>query len=391
MRGPLEMLIKSSIAILMASGVYFTSTFWSSPSYPTPAPPAPPVTTPQPPAPEPLPPSPPAPPVVGKPAKVKGIYVTAWTAGYQPRLETLISLVDSTEINAMVIDVKDDTGDITYRSQAPRVDEVGSNKQPRATDIDSLLKTLTDRKVYKIARVTVFKDPRAAEGHPAWALKTASGSLWRDRTGAAWLDPYNREAWDYIIGIAKEAIAKGFNEVQWDYVRFPSDGETSTIVYPAKAAGDTRSRVEVIKSFLAYAKKELEPLGVPISADLFGLVTSAIDDLGIGQTLELAEEVDYISPMTYPSHYASGSYGFDNPNAEPYGVLAKAMQDAKAKLGEQGTVVLRPWLQDFDLGYPDYGAKELRDQIRACEDNGVEEWLLWSPTNSYTEAALKQQ
>ncbi len=290
MRGPLEMLIKSSLAILMASSVYFTSSFWSAPSYPTPAPVLPAVTAPQ--TPDPAPEQPPAPPVRVKPAKVKGIYLTAWTAGYQPRLDTLIDLVDNTEINAMVIDVKDEIGDITYRSKAPYVDEVGANSRPRATDIDGLVKTLTEREVYKIARVTVFKDPRAAEGRPAWALKTASGNLWRDRTGAAWLDPYNPEVWDYVIGIAKEAIAKGFDEVQWDYVRFPSDGDISALVYPAREAGDTRTRVEVVKAFLSYAKKELEPLGVPISADLFGLVTSADDDLGIGQTLELVSEVD---------------------------------------------------------------------------------------------------
>ena len=391
MRSPLEMLLKSSLAILMASSVYFTSSFWSAPSYPTPAPVAPPVAAPQAPAPKPEPPQPPAPPVRVKPAKVKGLYLSAWTAGYQPRLETLIGLADRTEINAMVIDVKDEIGDITYPSQAPYVDDVGANSRPRARDIDGLLKMFTEREIYKIGRVTVFKDPRAAEGRPAWALKTASGNLWRDRTGAAWLDPYNREVWDYIIGIAKEAVAKGFDEIQWDYVRFPSDGDISAIVYPARDAGDTRTRVEVVKGFLTYAKEQLEPLGVPISADLFGLVTSADDDLGIGQTLELATEVDYISPMTYPSHYAPGSYGYDNPNAAPYGVLARAMQDAKARLGEDKVATLRPWLQDFDLGSPAYGAEELRAQIQACEDNGVEEWLLWSAANTYTEAALRQQ
>lgn len=328
-----------------------------------------------------------SPAVYNPPTKVKGIYLTGWKAGLDGEFEKLVSLVNNTELNAMVIDVKDNTGKITYQSDVPLAREIGAGSN-RIRDIDHIIKTLKQNDIYAIARVVVFEDPVLAQARIDWDIKTKSGGLWKTRKGLGWVDPYNRNVWEYVVDIAEEAAKKGFNEIQFDYVRFPSDGNLSDIVYPAY---DGKNRSETITSFLAYAKERLEPYGVYVSADIFGLVTSAQDDMRIGQVLEdIAKTVDYISPMVYPSHYAKGSFGIPNPNADPYSTVYRSMADAVERLekieGFKGQ--LRPWLQDFTLGDPPYGAKQVRAQINATYDAGVSEWILWDPANTYTVSAL---
>ncbi|HEY3363775.1 MAG TPA: putative glycoside hydrolase [Symbiobacteriaceae bacterium] len=319
---------------------------------------------------------------------VKGIYATSYSAANPAKLNELLGLIDRTELNALVVNVKDDWGNITYETDQPIAKAAGS-VSPDLKDLNAFTSQLKAKHVYGIARVVTFKDSFVPKYRPDLAVARTGGGIWRDYNGVPWLNPYHRGAWDYIVDIARGAALAGFDEIQFDYVRFPTDGDLSQIVYPGQ---DSRAKAQVIADFLAYARKELRPYGVWVSADAFGLVTTASDDMGIGQHLEeLSGAVDYLSPMVYPSHYISGNLGLSNPNAMPYQTVYRSMLDAKdrwAKAGQTDKVTMRPWLQDFSWGYP-YGVKEVRDQIQATYDAGFKEFLLWNAANSYTEAALK--
>lgn len=325
---------------------------------------------------------------VWEPVEVKGIYLTGNTAGSSKTFDKLFNIVKSTELNAMVIDVKDDTGKLTYESDLPMAAEIGANSK-RIRDIRALVERLNDNGIYPIARIVVFKDPVLSEKKPEWAVRHKNGGLWKDRKGKGWSNPYLEEVWDYNIAVAEEAAKVGFKEIQFDYVRFPSDGNTSNIVYDPIP---DKTRREAIKAFLAYARKRLNPRGVYISADTFGLINSTADDMGIGQFLEdIAQEADYICPMVYPSHYGPYNYGIPNPNSEPYKTVYSSLMDAVKRLEkmENNISIIRPWLQDFTLGYH-YGPEEVRAQIRATYDAGLKEWILWNPANVYTVSALEK-
>lgn len=301
---------------------------------------------------------------------VQGVYSTGYTVSGQ-RWPDLVRVVERSRLNAIVIDVKGDDGSLTHVDLTP--------------ELPKLVRSLRRKGIYPIARIVTFKDPRLAEQHPDWAVQSASGGIWRDRTGAGWLNPYHPAAWQANIDVALQAVRMGFPEVQFDYVRFPSDGALSEIVYPSR---DDRRRGAVIAGFLQAARQQLRAAGALVSADIFGLVVSTEDDMGIGQELEpLAAGSDLLSPMVYPSHYGPGNYGLADPNREPYATVRHGMLDALRRLGPGGAGKLRPWLQDFSLGYP-YGPAEVRAQIRAVEEQGGREWLLWNPANIYTEAAL---
>lgn len=312
------------------------------------------------------------------PEEVRGVYVTGWVAGTPSLFKRLLRFIDATPVNSLVIDIKDDTGKLSYRSAVPMVNTLDAweNKIP---DVQKMLKTLQQKKVYPIARLVVFKDPYLAEKRPEFALKQPNGEVWRDYKGMAWVDPHAREVWEYNIQIAKEAVKMGFSEIQFDYVRFASDGDLRSCVYPY---ADGSSKEDVIRDFLLYAREELEPLGAVVSADVFGLACSAPDDLFIGQKLEkIAEAVPVICPMVYPSHYARGSYGLANPDLQPYATVLRSLQDASQRLKDY-PVKLRPWLQDFSLGNA-YGPAEIQAQIQAVYDAGVREWLFWNPSCRY--------
>ena len=312
------------------------------------------------------------------PEEVKGVYVTGWVAGTPSLFKNLLRFIEVTPVNSLVIDIKDDTGKLSYRSAVPMVNALDAweNKIP---NVQNMLKTLQQKKVYPIARVVVFKDPYLAEKRPDLALKQLDGEVWRDYKGMAWVDPHAREVWEYNIQIAKEAVKMGFPEIQFDYVRFASDGDLRNCVYPY---ADGTSKEDVIRDFLLYAREELEPLGAVVSADVFGLACSAADDLFIGQKLEkIAEAVPVISPMVYPSHYAKGCYGLADPDLRPYETVLRSMQDAQQRM-ENYPVKLRPWLQDFSLGNA-YGPAQIQAQIQAVYDAGVREWLFWNPSCRY--------
>lgn len=323
-------------------------------------------------------------PLSKEPVKVKGIYMSGAIFNYGKYFANLVQLVEDTELNSIVIDVKDDQGFLTTAINTPIALEI----QPRihkGMDARENMAVLIAKEIYPIARIVVFKDPTLAEKKPELAIRRKDGSVWRDRKGLAWVDPHNKEVWDYAVNVAKEAAKLGFREIQFDYVRFPTDGDMSGIVYPY-ATGQTKE--DVIAEFLAYAKKELEPFNVYLAADVFGLTTLTVDDMGMGQKFEkIMNQVDYICPMVYPSHYGQGNYGFQNPNAHPYEVVKKALEDALRK-AEGSSVIIRPWLQDFNLGIPAYGPAEVQAQIKGTYDAGLEEWILWNAGNKYTAAAL---
>ena len=327
--------------------------------------------------------------------KVKGIYITGWTAGRESALNHIINLVNNTELNTVVIDVKDDEGRVTYKSQVPLAIEIGSSVN-MVRDMSTVMNKLKDNKIHTIARIVVFKDPILTAKRPDLAIKTINGQIWRDRTKAGWLNPYNKDSWNYSIDLAKEAAQLGFDEIQFDYVRFPTDGKVKLINYGKISEGVQKTTA--INNFLAQSKKELAPLGVPVSADVFGIITTNKGDVEkIGQDLEtVSKDIDYISPMVYPSHYGVGQYGISKPDLEPYKIVYKSLSTAKARLDKlpSNKAKIRPYLQDFTatwLGkgyYKKYSAQDIRAQIKATYDSGLEEWILWSAVNKYSEAAL---
>jgi hypothetical protein len=311
------------------------------------------------------------------PRPVLGAYSTSWIAGSQ-RMDQIIQFIKKSGMNSIVIDLKDDTGTISYHSSVPLAQEINAGSN-RIANIKELVSRLKQEKIYTIARIVVFKDPLLAKKHPELAVQDKNGGLWHDRKGMIWVDPNCRKVWKYNLDIAKEAVSLGFSEVQFDYVRFLSDGLLRNCVYPFSTG---QAKEDTIHDFLLYSKKGLNALGVPLSADIFGLVLSVPDDLNIGQKLDkIASAVDYISPMVYPSHYPKGSFGYKDPDVNPYEIISKAMQDANKRLKTE-SVKLRPWIQDFSLGHP-YGREQLQQQIKALQDNGVHNFLLWNPTNHY--------
>ena len=317
-----------------------------------------------------------------KPPAIRGIYATGWMAGSTKWLPRMVQFIDDTDINALVIDVKDDTGTLSYSSEVPLAREIGASEK-KIADPNRLMDTLRRHQIFPIARIVVFKDPFLAKKRPDWAVKDIDGGLWRDRKGLNWVDPNNKAVWDYVIDIAKEAIGLGFQEIQFDYVRFTSDGDLKRCVYPY---GTGELKQNVIRDFLQYARAKLAPYNIPVAADIFGLTTSTEDDMGIGQQFEkIASSVDIVSPMVYPSHYANGTFGFRIPDLHPYEVVLRGVSDAKKRLDKAGnTTQLRPWLQDFSLGNH-YGRAEIQAQIKAVEDAGIKEWIFWNPSCRYSE------
>ncbi|MGH7446880.1 MAG: putative glycoside hydrolase [Longimicrobiales bacterium] len=326
-------------------------------------------------------------PRVARPAAVKGLYLNAYAAGSQAKLERLIGVANSTEINTFVIDVKEG-GEISYRSQVPLARAIGADRQ-YIGDVRAMLRKLRANGIYPVARIVVFKDGLLAKARPDWAVQHVNGGDWLDRDGYRWVDSYNRHVWDYNIAIAREALELGFSEVQWDYVRFP-DVPSSLMRQAVWPAAEGRSKADGIRDFLIYANEQLARYDADMTADVFGLTTSAGTDMGIGQLWEkMADVTDALLPMVYPSHYARGSYGIAHPNASPYETVKTALEHAvrrSAKVENSATV--RAWLQDFTLGAPRYDASYVRAQIDAVYDAGLEEWVLWHPGSNYSVAAL---
>ncbi len=316
--------------------------------------------------------------------KIKGVHVSIWVAADSKLFNNMVSLVRRTELNCLQIDVKDESGHVGYDSSVELDNQLGLELTKGGMDLGRVMDKCWYNDIYTIARIVCFKDPILAKKRPDLAVHDKSGKLWGN---GQWLDPYSREVWNYILDLSKEAVANGFDEIQFDYVRFPSDGNTTTCVFPHN---DGRAKEEVISDFCRFLAENLKPLGTVISIDLFGLTASSQGSMGIGQDVTtIASSMDYMSPMVYPSHYHLGEYDIRVPEANPYETVYKSLVDFQKKLEGTGCK-LRPWLQDFSLKIT-YGPKEVRAQIQACYDLGIEEWLLWDPNCTFTEAALLPQ
>ena len=341
------------------------------------------------PFPRPAPPIVPAGQRVPKPRAVRGLYVSGWVAGSGRRFGELLELADTTEVNAFVVDIKDATGFVSHRTSVPLARDIGADLEPRIGDIRALLAKMRQHGVYPIARIVVFKDPIAARERPDLAIQDSAGLPWVDQHGDTWVDAFNAEVWDYAVALAREAVELGFSEIQWDYVRFP-DAPRAYLDRAVHPSRDGRSKARAVAQFLTYARERLADLDVPVTADVFGLTTSTSGDLGIGQDwLLMQTEVDVLLPMIYPSHYHPGSYGFRNPNGNPYGIMRRALEAAQRRAaGVSGAATVRPWIQDFTLGAPRYEPAHVRAQIQAAYDLGIDEWVLWNPGNRYTAEAL---
>jgi hypothetical protein len=325
-----------------------------------------------------------------RPRAVRGLYVNAWAAGSNGRMRALMDIALRTEINAFVIDIKDASGYISHHTQVPLAHEVGATGEIRIADLWGLLDRLEAERVYPIARITVVQDPILAKYRPELAVQDTAGGVWVDSKGIIWLNAFDRRVWDYHIAIAREVALMGFPEIQFDYVRFP-DAPEDDMARAVFGGANGRSKATAIRELLAYARSELEELDVQFTADVFGVTTSAERDVGIGQVWEsFIDRVDVALPMVYPSHYWQGSYGFQVPNAHPYEVVLRALRDAQRRSARvEGAGTTRPWLQDFSLGQPPYAAAEVRAQIQATYDAGIDEWILWNPGSRYTDAALE--
>jgi len=370
-------------------------------------------------------------PHLATPDPLAAVYMSQCVVGTPSFRDSLVALIEETELNAVVIDIKDYSGTIGIPTTDPRF-ESASLVSCGAYDIADFIARLHEKNIYVIGRITVFQDPHYAQLNPQEAVQSVSrpGEPWKDNKGLAFVDVSSRLFWDYIVTLSKEAYALGFDELNYDYIRYPSDGPMKDAQYI------NNSKADALEAFFKYLAEKMRPTGAVLSADLFGYTTVLTDDLGIGQQLERAlPYFDYIAPMVYPSHYNSGFAGLANPNSDPYKVAYTSMAGAVKRTEARETTVktldgvpiyrdetvpahtteagefiatstrkvatglytkekynrlkLRPWLQDFDYG-GNYGKAEVRAQIQATYDAGLTSWMLWDPANRYTPEALRK-
>jgi hypothetical protein len=320
--------------------------------------------------------------------------------------EKLVKLIDSTDLNGVVIDIKDYTGRIGFSTENPIL-KASVSDACGATDMKAFVKSLHEKNIYVIGRITVFQDPHYTKLHPTEAVQSVSkpGQPWKDYKGLAFIDVSSSKYWEYVVELSKEAHdVVGFDELNYDYIRYPSDGPMKDARYV------NQNKAEAVEKFWAYLAEKIRPTGAIMSADLFGMTATNVDDLNIGQQLERAlPHFDYIMPMVYPSHYPKSFLGLGNPNSDPYKVVNYSMGEAVRRTMATSTVVrhlggtliasttpaqytkevyskqkMRPWLQDFDYG-KDYTPADIRAQIKATEDLGLTSWIFWDPSNKYTE------
>lgn len=373
------------------------------------------------------------------PQTVRAVYMTACVAGTPSFRDKLISLIEETELNAVVIDIKDYSGTISFPTGNPLLAGAWENARCGTSEMQSLVEELHARGIYVIGRITVFQDPYYLQERPDLAVRRESdGGVWKDYKGLSFIDVGAKEYWDYIIALAQVSFTIGFDELNFDYVRFPSDGNMKDIAF-THTSGSKQEQLEKFFSYLheqlsdtaRYADVHHERLQKPVlSVDLFGMTTTNTDDLNIGQVLERAlPYFDYVAPMVYPSHYPSGFNGWTDPNKYPYDLIHYVMRRGVERTVATSTVVqtlegrpiydeiiafdpalnatttkqvatgrftkeaydankLRPWIQDFDYG-GDYDVAEVKAQIQASYDVGLNSWMLWAPSNIYTRGALE--
>lgn len=322
------------------------------------------------------------------PEHVKAIYMSSWVAGTPSVRNKLIKLIDETELNSVVIDVKDNTGVLSW-------DE-------RIHDLEELIEELHNKNIYIIARVAAFQDPLYVKSHPDEAVHSKkTGGIWRDYKGVPWVDTGSKDMWKYIEDISKESYARGFDEINLDYIRFPTDGPLADMSFPVSGKdGALVNKPKIVGEFYHYITDILRSDGIPVSGDVFGIIMTTDGDIPVlGQDIHDAlRTFDYVAPMVYPSHFYSGTAGFQNPAANPGAIISYAMKmgidiaDEVASTTGQSTSTIRakyrPWYQDFDMGAT-YTKEMVRAQITAGEKLGIHSWMLWDPANKYTPSALK--
>ncbi|HEY7304394.1 MAG TPA: putative glycoside hydrolase [Bryobacteraceae bacterium] len=311
----------------------------------------------------------------------RAVYLSFWGVSSAAVREPVLHLVGTTPVNAVVIDVKGDLGYVSYRTSAPIASQIGSVKTVTIPDIRGLIDQLHGRGVYAIARIVTFKDNVLAVADPALQVHM-NGKLWRDHEGLAWCDPFQKKVWDYNISLAVDAAKSGFDEVEFDYVRFP---DAKGLQFSQETTEASRSNT--IEAFLTEARRQLTPYNVFLSADVFGYICWNTNDTGIGQKIErISRVVDYISPMLYPSGFSFGIPNYRNPVAHGYEIVRFSLDKARQRTGLD-PIRFRPWLQSFaDYAFDkrQFGAAEIQAQIQAAETFGSDGWLLWNPRNSYS-------
>lgn len=333
---------------------------------------------------------------------IRGIYISGPIAGTS-LMEDFIRMADETELNAFVIDIKNDSGEVTFHMDTPTVQEIDSDIN-YIPDLETLIRTCKEHNIYLIARIVAFKDPYLAQAKPELAITRTDGSIFYDNSGLAWVNPYEQGVWDYLMEIAAEAARLGFDEIQFDYVRFSTDRGMQDVDFGPNAAQTDKTKI--ITSFMEYAHNTLSPLSVKVSADVFGtIIDNSYDQSIVGQDyFSLAANADVICPMVYPSHYGAGVYQIPVPDAAPYDTVYAAMIASRKAMneynsgfissldtrGEVATATVRPWLQAFTAswvsGYIPYTPEEVRAQIQAVYDAGYEEWILWNASVKYDQA-----
>lgn len=325
--------------------------------------------------------------------KVKGIYVTGPMAG-NAAFQDILKLVDETELNTMVIDVKNDEGRISWKMDLESAQALGACT-PYIGDMEEFMKTLKEHEVYTIARISCFKDPCLAAGRPELALTKADGKAVTDANGMAWVNPYREEVWEYLTEVAEAAVEIGFDEVQFDYVRFPIGSDADAAEYGVDM--QVYPKQQAISGFLEYAVDRLHEKDIVVTADVFGTIIGSETDVErVGQDYaELGELIDVLSPMVYPSHYGNHVFGLEVPDAHPYETVLAALDGSKEELAgipEEERAAVRPWLQAFTAtwvkGHISYEGKQIRQQIQAVYDAGYEEWILWNAVNRYSADGL---
>jgi hypothetical protein len=323
------------------------------------------------------------------PFNPKALYLSFFGIGDRSLRESAIKLLQETELNTLAIDVKGDRGMIPYKSVIPLAAEVGAQRTITVREMTPLMKSLKAKGIYTIARIVVFKDNPLAGTRPDLAVKTPAGETWRDRENLAWVDPFKKEVWDYNINIAVEAAQYGFDEIQFDYLRFP-DASGLQFSMP----NTEENRVRAISGFLTEARRRLIPYNVFLSADIFGYVCWNLNDTKIGQRLEdIVGNLDYICPMLYPSGFQYGIPGYRNPVANPYEIVYLSLKRAQERTNLP-SYRFRPWLQAFrdyafDRRY--FNDREIMGEVKAAEGFGSHGWMLWNPRNSYSSAGLKKE
>jgi len=315
-------------------------------------------------------------------APIRALYVNRFAAQSTKKMRHLLAVADSTEVNALVIDVKDEFG-LNFTSTDPMLIK-NAGTQTKVANMKALLDTINAHGVLPIARIVVFKDSVTARMNPEHTIRKADGSPWHDKKGLTWVNPYANAIWEYNFRVAEEAIRMGFGEVQFDYIRFPEPYKSlPPQVFPES---NGRGKTEALAEFLKTAKTRMDKLGVRTTADIFGLVTTVGGALEVGQKWEpMVQSVDVVLPMVYPSHYPHGSFGIPSPNAEPYEVIHTAISRGRVRteaMGLKGQRV-RPWLQAFTLGAPKYGAGEMEEEKKAVYDSGYDSWVMWNPGSQY--------